>query len=218
VLAGKPEHFGGDVFDPPQLPIAVAASALVMRRRALSVLLLRLASDPRQAAQRTEAPVEQLGLARRGQHDTGRLTLVEQLEKRTDERPGVEHNPTGEGHRRRERDELGTAERGEDRAATAARPGIEEALERRRDQREGRPQRLCAEQRAIAAGTMFEVRQLVLYLDLSAAIRAVGRHLDEDREDPERVLHPKQIEENGVAEIRCRELAVKHRTPFSSVR
>ena len=182
------------------------------------MLLLRLASDPLQAAQRTEAPVEHLGLARRRQHDTGRLTLVEQLEQRTDERPGVEHDPTGEGHRRREGDDLGTAERGEDRAATAARTGIEEALERRRDQREGRPQRLCAEQRAIAAGTTFEVGQLVLDLDLGAAIRAVGRHLDEDREDAQRILDAKQIEENGVVEIRCRELAVEHRTPFSNVR
>ena len=65
---------------------------------------------------------------------------------------------------------------------------------------------------------MFEVGQLVLDLDLSAAIRAVGRHLDEDRQDPQRILHAKQIEENGVVEIRCRELAVEHRTPFSNVR
>jgi hypothetical protein len=65
---------------------------------------------------------------------------------------------------------------------------------------------------------MFELGQLVPDLDLGAAIRAVGRHLDEDREDPQRILHAKQIEENGVVETRCRELAVQYRTPFSNVR
>jgi transcription elongation factor GreA len=61
---------------------------------------------------------------------------------------------------------------------------------------------------------MFEVGQLVLDLDLSAAIRAVGRHLDEDRVDPQRILDAKQIEENGVVENRCRELAMQHTGPF----
>jgi hypothetical protein len=65
---------------------------------------------------------------------------------------------------------------------------------------------------------MFEVGQVVLDLDLGAAIRAVGRHLDEDRENPQRILDAKQIEEDGVVETRCRELAVQLRTPFSSVR
>jgi hypothetical protein len=32
------------------------------------------------------------------------------------------------------------------------------------------------------------------------------------------MLHAKQIKENGVVETRCRELAVQHRAPFSSVR
>jgi hypothetical protein len=47
---------------------------------------------------------------------------------------------------------------------------------------------------------------------LSGHQRSSGRHLDEDRENAQLVLHTNQIEQNGVVEAGRDELAVRHRT------